>query len=409
MNLAGDSVETSSCRVRVLTTRAELESVAEAWHGLWARCERARTPYLSFEWVRTWANHFGQDGRLCIILVEDDGSIVGIMPLTLVKYRLWPFTLEALETIGGESRNLIALVAPRSGAVVASAVADYLAREVLRGARALRLSLVPSLHPFLELLVSALEGIQPRIPVRVRLCNFAPYTPLPALWEDFERSLGKGRRKVMARAQRRLDLSRREVRISQWHGDDVDDATRRLFDVHDARWEELGIRGLFHDERNRAFHLDIARQCDRMGWLDLSEMQVDGRTASAHLVLVLDGVSYMMRSGRDTSFAAYDVGHLHDLHMFRTWIARGLREADFLRGAEPYKFYWTSHYRVYMELLAVGSRQRGGVPLSVARTWIRITRFISHRHPPREVLAYIRQRRMTRRELRKMGVRLRGA
>jgi len=407
MNVSGDSVETHLCRVRVLTTISELDAVADAWHGLWARCERARTPYLSFEWVRTWAGHFGQDGRLFIILVEDDETILGIMPLTLVRYRLWPFTLEALETVGGESRNLIALVAPGSGAVVAGAVADYLASEVLSAGRALRLSLVPSSHPFLQLLVSALEGIHPRISMRVRLCNFAPYTPLPALWEDFERSLGRRRRKVLARAQSRLDLSRREVRIRQWHGDEIDDAMRRLFDVHDARWEELGIRGLFHDERNRAFHLDIARQCDRMGWLDLSELEVDGKTASAYFVLVLDGVSYMMRSGRDTSFAGYDVGHLHDLRLFRMWIARGLREADFLRGAEPYKFYWTSHYRVYMELLAVGSRQRGGMPLCVARTWMRIARFISHRHPPREVLAYLRQRRMTRSELRKMNVTLR--
>ena len=407
MSFAGESVETHSCRVRVLRTFSELDAVADAWHGLWARCERARTPYLSFEWVRTWAGHFGQDGRLFIMLVEDDESILGIMPLTFVKYRLWPFTLDALETVGGESRNLIALVAPGLGAVVAGAVADYLAREVLSAGRTLRLSLVPSRHLFLQLLVSALEGIRPRISVRVSICNFAPYTPLPALWEDFERSLGRRRRKVLARAQSRLDLSRREVRIRQWHGDEVDDAMRRLFDVHDARWEELGIRGLFHDERNRAFHLDIARQCDRTGWLDLSELEIDGKTASTHLVLVLDGVAYMMRSGRDTSFAKYDVGHLHDLRLLRKWIAMGLREADFLRGAEPYKFYWTPHHRVYVELLAVGSRQRGGVPLSVARVWMRIARFIAHRHPPREVLAYLRQQRGARRELRKMNIRLR--
>jgi len=407
MNVAGDSVQTHSCRVRVLTTFCELDAVADAWHGLWARCERARTPYLSFEWVRTWASHFVRDGGLFIILVEDDESILGIMPLTLVKYRLWPFTLEALETVGGESRNLIALVAPGSGAVVAGAVADYLAREALCGGRALRLSLVPSRHPFLQLLVSALEGIKPRVPLRVTPCNFAPYAPLPAVWEDFEGSLGRRRRKVLARARSRLDLSRREVRVREWHGDEVDDAMRRLFDVHDARWEELGIRGLFHDERNRAFHLDIARQCDRMGWLDLSELEIDGRTASAYFVLVLDGVAFMMRSGRDTSFAKYDVGHLHDLRLLRKWIAMGLSEADFLRGAEPYKFYWTSHYRVYVELLAAGSRRRGGVPLFVARAWMRITRFIAHRHPPREVLAYLRQRRETRRELRKMNVRLR--
>lgn len=393
-------------RVRVLTTLAELDAVADAWRALWSRSIGTRTPYLSFEWVRTWAMHFDADGRLRTLVVEHGTEVVGVMPLVLARHRIWPFTLEALETVGGESRNLIALARLESRPAVVQALATSLLGELSTRRRVLRLSLVPAGAPFLQELSQALARLDSRLQVQSRVSNFAPYVVLPVVWTHFVQSLGKRRLKVLARAQRRLDLERHEVSTRRCHGDEVEAAMRRLFELHDARWGDAGVRGLFHNRRNRAFHLDIARQCDRLGMLDLSEMTIDGAVASVHFSCVLDGVAYLMRSGRDTSFAKYDVGHLHDLRLFRSWIAERRHEADFLRGAEPYKFYWTSQYRVYRELLATVAGRRGGVSVRLARIWIRMAGFFSHRHPPAEVLAYLRMRRVTRRELAKMGVKL---
>jgi len=395
----------ATCRVRVLSSAADIDLEAERWRALWSCCVGARTPYLSFEYVRTWVTHYGCDGRLHIIVVEDDDAVLGIMPLTAVRYGGRPFALEALETLGGESRNLIALVAPGADTLVAGAVANHLG-QVLSRRILLRLTLVPSGQPFLEALVQALASA-PRIAVGVRTVTVAPYVPLPALYEDFERSLGRRRRKYLGRMQRKLDRSRQVVRVRRPQGDEVDDAMRDLFRLHQARWHAVGIRGLFRDTRSRAFHRDVAQVCDRLGWLDLSTMTVDGVAVSVHFVLVLDGVAYLMRSGRDTSFADYGIGHLHELRAFRTWIAEGLREADLLRGAEPYKFYWTRNYRVYSECVAARSSVPGSPVVWGARVWMRVARFVAHRHPPRELLAYLRVQRAMRRELSAMGIRLR--
>lgn len=393
-------------RIRVLTTLAELDSLADAWRKLWDSCIGMRTPYLSFEWVRSWAAHFGMDGRLRVIAVEKDLSLVGVMPLMLTDYRLWPFKLEALETVGKESRNLVALLSPDHGSEVLQALASCLMGGLLDGRRILRIALVPSAHPLLSELAAAIKGVDERAQLVVRGSDFAPYVPLPSTWEGFLRTLSKRRVKVLARAQKRLDLARHEVKMRQCTGDDVEPAMLRLFELHDARWSQSGIRGLFHDRRNRTFHLDVARQCDRMEMLDLSELVIDGVTASVHFVCVLDGIAHMMRSGRDTSFAEYDVGHLHDLRLFRKWIAQRQSEADFLRGAEPYKFYWTRRYRSYNEMLAAPPIEYGGVHLRMAYWWMRLARFLAYRHPPKEIFAYLRMRRFTRQELKKMGVHL---
>jgi len=398
---------TASRRVRVLTTVADLEGEAASWHALWGRCEGARTPFMSFEWVRTWVKHYVADGRLYIVVVSDGDEVVGIMPLVRTRCRVGPWSRTVLETAGSESRNIVALVAPGAAGAVAGDIAAHLAVDPLARGAALRLALVPSVTPFLSALVDALTRSQPQVVVGRRTVSFAPYIPMPASFEDFERSLGRRRRKVLGRAQRRLDRLHSDVRIRTASGDEAPRAMEELFRLHEARWADAGIRGLFHDKRNRDFHLEIVLECDRLGWLEQSEMLLGGAIVSSHFAVVVDDVAYLLRSGRDISYAAYDIGHLHDYALFRKWTADGVHEVDLLRGAEPYKFYWTRNYRVYDELLAVRGGRFGSLHLRCTRVWLSVSRFLAHRHPPREVLAYVRLRRAQRRELRKMGITLR--
>lgn len=399
--------EAPAFRVRTLTTVRHLEQSADEWHELWKRCEGARTPYLSFEWVRTWAEHYVPDGWLHVLVVEHEGRVVGIMPLMRHRYGVGPFAVFALETVGRESRNLIALVDPRLTETVIDALAQHLRGRIGAQGLVLHLTLVPSEHPTLHQFVSRLASKRPTIATCLLQSSVAPYVPLPATLSEFARSLGRRRRKVLGSAGKRLGQAYPDMCVRWVHGAETADAMEELFCLHETRWNSAGMRGLFHDARSRSFHVAIARECDRLGWLGLSVMDLDGRAVSAHLVVVLDGVAYMMRSGRDTSLGKLSIGHLHDLKLFAHYINAGCTEVDFLRGAEPYKFYWTRHYRRYVECFAVRSGPLRGLSLSAARTWIWLSQFLSHRHPPGEVLAYIRQRRAISRELRRMGLRLR--
>ncbi len=407
MTAVGDSQDVSSRRVRVLTTIPEIDDVAASWHALWDKCRDERTPFLSFEWVRTWAVHYGGGRKLHIILVEDGGTLVGVMPLICSSYRIGPFGLKVLETAASDSRNLIALVAPGQTRAVAADVSEHLSVQALSYGVVLRVGLVPSEHPFLHEFAEALSRLSPGVICRRKLASFAPYVLLPETLEDFGQALGVRRRKVLGRAQRKVARMPGGVRMRRAGDDELPGAMEHLFGLHQARWASTGIRGLFHDERSRCFHRDVARECNRMGWLDLSEMQLNGTTVSTHFTLVLDGVAYFMRSGRDVAYADYDIGHLHDYLLLQEWIGAGLREADFLRGAEPYKFYWTRNYRIYHELLAVRGGALGGLRLSIVSAWLRLSRFLSVRHPPRELLAYMRMQRATKNELRRMGITLR--
>lgn len=391
-------------QVRVLNSVHQLDGEANEWRALWERCVDARSPFLSFEWIRAWVEHYGQEEGLHVLIVEDEHRVVGIMPLVRRRWSIGLLALHTLETIGTQSRNRLALVQPDVSEEVTCAIAGHLYRAALSRGLHLRLSLVPDDLPLLHALKESLAAAGSQVRWCERLASQAPYVTLPASCEDLLGVLGRRRRKVLGRAQRRLERDHHDVVFERSSGDSIQAVMDELYRLHQARWSEIGMRGLFSDEPSRAFHNRIAMDLDRLGWLQLSYMKVSGRMASVHLAVVLDGVAYLLRSGRDSQFSRYSVGHLHDMQLFREVIAAGVREADFLRGAEPYKFYWTRTYRTYVELTVSNYAGPVPIPASAVYLWLRVARFLSHRHTPRELYGILRIRRWEAQERRRMGL-----
>ncbi|MGZ3442231.1 MAG: GNAT family N-acetyltransferase, partial [Polyangia bacterium] len=58
------------------------------WRDLLARAADP-TPFQSHEWQATWWRHHGR-GRLWVLMAHDNGVMVGLMPLHIMRYRGTP-------------------------------------------------------------------------------------------------------------------------------------------------------------------------------------------------------------------------------------------------------------------------------------------------------------------------------
>ena len=93
----------------------------------------------------------------------------------------------------------------------------------------------------------------------------------------------------------------------------------------------------------RAFHRAFAAIALDRGWLRLRFLELDGRAVGALYDLRFGGVEYSYQAGRRPEVAEYSVGTLLLLHSIREAFEDGLREFRLLRGAEAYKWRFTSH------------------------------------------------------------------
>jgi CelD/BcsL family acetyltransferase involved in cellulose biosynthesis len=168
-----------------------------------------------------------------------------------------------------------------------------------------------------------------------------PYLPLPATWTELEQQLTHNFRRNHRKKRRRLGAT-----IASWQpGDDVGEALGRLAALHQERMETSGRGGNFRKPDYRAFHERFAARAAARGWLYLAFLEHEGRAIAGRYGYVYRGTYYAYQSGFDP--AAYDAspGEIMLGMVIEDLIGRGVREFNFLRGAQPHKFHWTDKRR----------------------------------------------------------------
>jgi CelD/BcsL family acetyltransferase involved in cellulose biosynthesis len=392
----------SETTIRVVTDPEEFESLAPVWDNLLEKGGDESTMYLTHEWLATRWRHCGEGQILNLLLVERDRRVIGIVPLVRNEYRLGPFRLYALESIGGTSRNYVGLMSPEDRPEVISALLDYFKENLHGVSLILRLSLIPGDSQFLRALKGGLAQLSEDLAFEERLKTLAPYIDLPVRWDDYFGSLRGKRRKMLGRMLRNLEKEHGAVEFQLCDADSLEAGLNRFFDLHQERWQAVGISGSFADPRVKEFYREVAWKFLNRGWLYFSSMSVDGKLVSALYGFIFNRKLYFLTYGRDIRYSKYDVGQLHMMHVIKDAISRKLSESDFMQGDEPYKFYWTKSARRYMRVTIIRKGFLPALRLQLLRAFLRL--WDVRQYSLREIWAILSIRRRERKELKRMGL-----
>ncbi|MFC1980559.1 GNAT family N-acetyltransferase, partial [Chloroflexota bacterium] len=109
------------------------------------------------------------------------------------------------------------------------------------------------------------------------------------------------------------------------------------------------------------------------------------------------------KSARDVRYSKYRVGHLCFMYAIHDAIKRRLREIDFLKGAEPYKFHWTKSAREYQQIIMVNKSSCSGLRILFVHAFIRVCEFIQHHHSLREIYSLLKMSGREKKERRRIG------
>lgn len=393
----------SSLTVKTLTEPAELELLSGIWDSLLQKCGDEKSIYLTHEWITTWWRHFGKGKQLNILLAEKGNQAVGIVPLMKTIYKLGFLRLHALETIGSVNYNLVWLVPPESREEVMPAFLSYLEEELAKSKLVLRLTMVPDDSRFLDMLKGRVEQISKKLAVKVRFKTVAPYIALPSTWEEFYSSLSRNRRWIL---RKNLELLEKEhsVELQEYTADNLADCLNEFIDLHQRRWESVNVKGVFSNPEVKEFYKDIAVKFHERNWLHFSFLNIDGAMASGEFGFIYNGKLYAATAGRDIKYSRYSVGHLHYMFMVKEAIKRGLREIDFLKGSEPYKFYWTKLSRKYMNVLAVNKGISSGLRLKLVHAFLRLWEI--RQYSLKETYYLHLLKRKEEKEIKRMGLKM---
>lgn len=362
--------------VSTLRTENEFLALEKEWNQL-LQNSSSDTVFLTWEWMHTWWKYYGPGKSLFIITVRDDeGMLIGLAPLCIMKASFHGFaSLNVLTFIGaGEacSDYLDFIAEAGKEREVLKAVFDRLDTNSILWDYVL-LSDMPEKSITLDIILNA-SGLGYFI-TDVKEC---PYIELPDSYDSYTKSLGRNTRYNISRRTRALD-KKFNAEFSAYDGNDIEKAMDNLFELHKLRREMVGDEGGFLPKNLTAFHKEVSRIFHKNGALKIYYLCINGTPAAMLYGFKYGNKFFYYQSGMDPRYEKQSVGTALMGHCIRDSIANGLKEFDFLRGNEAYKYRWTGTSRKTVDVILRPGRLKGRAFMSAESLILRAKKIVKTR------------------------------
>jgi CelD/BcsL family acetyltransferase involved in cellulose biosynthesis len=328
------------------------EQLQPEWNAL-LHDSTADTPFLTYEWQKTWNDCLCScEGEVHLLTVRDGGALLGIAPLFVLSEPDKDGRPQRLLRLIGsvDASDYLDLIAVRGRErEVFTAMLDALAQSDTWDAIDLwnvpEASLTRVLLP--ELIASRGWTLldEPQV-----VC---PIIQLPATFDDYVQNLDKKERHELRRKIRRAEATEGVswyAITGRDHAHDLDEAAESFIALMMKSRSDKS--DFMTDDMRRFFH-QMMHATHAGGFLHLAFLEVNGVKAATYLSFDYNQKRLVFNSGLETEgFQSLSAGIVLAARIIDEAIRVGYGEFDFLRGDEKYKYQlgakdtWIYHVRV---------------------------------------------------------------
>jgi CelD/BcsL family acetyltransferase involved in cellulose biosynthesis len=359
--------------LRIICNTSEFITLRDTWNDLLIRSS-SNTVFLTWEWMYTWWSCFGKGKELCIIIAEDEGSIVGIAPLHIIRERIFGLsTLRHIEFLGStgiitEYQDFIILQGREQEIV--NIFMDFLFSRTIEWDA---MNFVSMKQDGLnnKLILNYCDNRE--IKYSVYNTNVSPYIELPPNFDEYMQSLSRNSRWRFKSLKKKLGNGRKVEIVETKDKTTVASDFSTIMHLHQIRWEDKGGDGSFakHRAQYLRFHSEVVQKFYDNGWLYLLQLKVDGVPVAGQYNFFYHNVVCYHSVGFDPEWAEHNVGSVLQLNAIEDSIQKGAKEFDFLRGTEQYKYLWAKYEHISVDTViwrSIKIERRVAVERKIRRT-----------------------------------------
>lgn len=335
--------------VKVIRERSELEAFAPHWNELLERSAQNNV-FLTWEWVSDWLDVYLEDGGILTLIVFDKDEPVAIAPLHVqIERPARGVSVRVLRFVGsGEvcADHVDMILGGESAESAAKAIWDELFGPLRGEWDVFEYYDAPSDSPAREAFRELARRDRRCIKMELLDDSVCPYLTLPASWSEFLSQCSGTRRYTINYSMNKLaEQGHLEKHLCE-NPEELEGQMETFISLHQESWVERGKPGSFSSERFKRFHLRVARDFLEKGILFLCSFSLDGAPIASFYGFQYGGkIYYYLLGARVNPVKRVKTGTAVLGQCIEEAIARGCREFDFLRGAEEYKYRWTSTER----------------------------------------------------------------
>jgi hypothetical protein len=323
-------------KINIIDGMNKWEGMSSQWNDLLSQSS-ANTIFLTWEWLRSWAECFFNNNRkLFIILVYRDNELVGVAPF-YIQYTLHKFfTLKQIEFLGAPeagSDYLDVFIKKGQEKDVTSCIYDFLLKEVPSMWDCLLLRDIPADSLFLLYFLNKIE--EEGKYAEVYKGSFCPTVSLPRTEKDFFLGLSSNRREQFRRHLRILEREA-DMKYSIFRSRDVEDSLNVFFDLYEKK-------KTYDGEQLFSFLKKFISRSGEKDRVQIDMLTCHGKNVAGLLHLKYRGILSMYLMAVDKTFnSKISVGNILVGLSLKQTVNQGIPIYDFLKGAEDYKFHWAN-------------------------------------------------------------------
>lgn len=315
-------------------------------------------------WQKNYWKYFRRGLSLFILICKRKGEIVGILPLTLDRTK----TIQFLGSGVSDYLDIICLKGEEKEIV--KAYFNFLISNS-KIWNFIKLENIPEDSYLLKCNIEADKFSMIVTPVEA-----CPYICLPESYEEYLKSLGKKTR-FNLNYYRRAIMKKFKVEFKVVsEGEELEAQISLFFELHKKRWRKKGLPGVLYTSRRRAFHQDVAKDFFKKDILRLYTLSLDGEIVAILYGFVYFDKFYYYLSGFNPEFSKYSVGTIITSYAIEKAIEGKVKEFDFLRGEENYKYRFNCKNKFSYNLYIVKKEAKSLVLDKIEKIQKKLEKFV---------------------------------
>ena len=343
-------------QIELVKEAGELARIKDAWESLCAELGDTVSAFASHAWYEIWWRHYSAGATLNIIVMRDEGRVVGIAPLMLRRATVHGLPITAACFI----ENNLSL---HNDFIVLPAVRELFLREVLRCLDenhaqwdAIVFNNMPATSPNYIALVKILAETGRKWRQNPTWFD-SPYLVPSGAWSDYLAGRTVRTRKSLRNIENGInkagEVSVRNIRTWEEFISVRDD----FLNVTRESWAGKSGDPLA-SPASEAFFEELARSAATKGWLSIWALYLNGKMIAVEFHLKANGKEHAMRGHYLPEYASLSPGTYLEMQILKSVFADAdrVQQYDFGGSFEDYKRKWTEESLSHMAIWVFGNR-----------------------------------------------------
>ena len=339
LNLPESRMSDLEVQCQIETSFAAVSAIRGEWDE--AVLTWGSTIYLTFDWVQTWWEFYGEDKELRLFLFRRAGKLVGVIPIYLESFGAGFLTTKVARLVGAN-------IPPKTfNPPVDPGCAEAIFARVFRHLFAVDRCDLLSFGPVAENWPVQRAFREACVPVADHLDSVAfhprdvqTFFHLPPTFEGYLESLSSSERKNRLKRIRHLEKNHRVTLAAVAAPDEVEREFDAFAEMHARQWQAIGKGGHFEAwPRAKAYNRALVKAQARLGRVRFFQMLVDDEVVVSRYTFLLGNTIYSELPARKTGehWDKLGVGGVSMIKFNQQLIEAGIGNVDSGLGGYEHK------------------------------------------------------------------------